>query len=74
MDKVVSRRNVVETFQKNSMKLESLYLVNVIVMIKIEKSNQVLFFVYFIDQDKRASDVSTAFTFSDNFVKIVYNF
>jgi len=55
------------------MKLESLYLVNVIVMIKIESSNQALFFVYFIDQDKRASDVSTAFTFSDNFVKIVYN-
>jgi hypothetical protein len=44
------------------MKLESLYLVNVIVMIKIEKSNQVLFFVYFIDQDKRTSEVSTAFT------------
>ncbi len=38
-----------------------LHLVNVVVMIKIEKSYKLVFLVYFIDQDKRTSYVDTAF-------------
>ena len=42
-------------------KLGRLRHVNVVVMIKIEEGDQLLLFIYFIDQDKWPSYVNAAF-------------
>ena len=50
----MASRDIVQIFQKRVgvKELGGLHPVNVIVMVKIEKGNKLLLFVYFIDQDK----------------------
>ena len=53
-------RKRVKSFKKRGIEPKGLYLVNVIVMVKIEKGHKSSFFVYLVDQDKRPSHVNPA--------------